>query len=121
EDIDSYYEQEVNNGIKTMYRGASNLRIGGEARFDMLMLRLGFGYYGNPYKNAALGSARLNYSGGIGFRFEHVFIDLGYNHSTSTFTEQPYVVIYPTEVIDVPTATVKSSFNSIAMTVGLKF
>lgn len=121
EAAENYYQQEVNNGIKTMYRGASNIRIGGEARFDMLMLRLGFGYYGNPYKNTAQGSERLTYSGGIGFRFEHVFIDLGYNHSTSTFTEKPYVVIYPTEVVDVPTATVKNNFNNVALTVGLKF
>lgn len=121
EDLDSYYEAEVNSGIKTMYRGASNLRIGGEARFDLLMLRLGFGYYGNPYKNAADGSERLNYSAGVGFRFDNVFLDLGFNHTSATAKEEPYAVVYPNEVINVPTATIKNSFNNVALTVGVKF
>lgn len=121
EDLDSYYEAEVNSGIKTMYRGASNLRIGGEARFDLLMLRLGFGYYGNPYKNTADGSERLSYSAGVGFRFDNVFLDLGFNHTSATAKEEPYAVVYPNEVINVPTATIKNSFNNVALTVGLKF
>lgn len=121
EDLDSYYESEVNGGIKTMYRGASNLRIGGEARFDLLMVRLGFGYYGNPYQNTADGSERLNYSAGVGFRFDNVFLDLGFNHTTATVTEEPYAVVYPNEVIDVPSATIKNSFNNVALTVGVKF
>jgi len=121
EDIDSYYESEVNNGIKTMYKGASNLRIGGEARFDLLMLRLGFGYYGNPYQNAANGSERINYSAGVGFRFDNVFLDLGFNHTQATTMEQPYAIVYPNEVIDVPDATIKNSFNNVAITVGFKF
>jgi hypothetical protein len=123
DDLDSYYEQEVNNGIRTMYRGASNLRLGGEVRFDIIMLRAGFGYYGNPYRTAAMGSERLSYSAGIGFRFDNVFIDLGFNHTSATATEQPYVVIYPEPVgvIGVPTATIKNSFNNIALTTGIKF
>ncbi len=121
EDIDSYYEAEANSGIKNMYKGASNLRIGGEARFDLLMLRLGFGYYGNPYQNATDGSERINYSAGVGFRFDNIFLDLGFNHTTATIKEQPYAIVYPTEVIDVPQATIKSNFNSVAATIGLKF
>ncbi|MCB0698089.1 MAG: hypothetical protein KDC07_12040 [Chitinophagaceae bacterium] len=121
DNTDNYYENEVNSGIKSMYKGASNLRIGGEARFDMLMLRLGFGYYGNPYRTASNGSETMNYSAGVGFRFDDVFIDLGFNHSTSTVKEQPYAVVYPNEVIDVPKATIKNSFNNLALTVGFKF
>lgn len=122
-DLDSYYEQEVNNGIKTMYKGASNLRLGGEMRFDIIMLRLGFGYYGNPYRNTAMGSERLNYSAGVGFRFDNVFFDLGFNHTTATAKELPYAVVYPDPVgvIDVPMATIKNSFNNIALTAGIKF
>lgn len=121
EDVDSYYETEVNSGIKNMYKGASNLRIGGEARFDLLMLRLGFGYYGNPYQKATDGSERLSYSAGVGFRFDNVFLDLGFNHTNATNMEQPYAIVYPTEVIDVPKATIKNSYNNVAVTVGLKF
>ena len=63
----------------------------------------------------------MNYSAGVGFRFDDVFIDLGFNHSTSTVKEQPYAVVYPNEVIDVPKATIKNSFNNLALTVGFKF
>lgn len=121
EDLDSYYESEVNNGIKSMYQGASILRVGGEARFDILSVRLGLGYYGNPYKNAAMGSDRMSYSAGAGLRLDNVFLDLGFSHSTSSFKEQPYSVVYPNEVINVPTATVNNAFNNVALTIGLKF
>lgn len=124
DELDSYYEQEVNGGIKTMYKAASNIRLGGEVRFDIVMLRLGFGYYSNPYRNTAMGSERLNYSAGVGFRFDNVFLDLGFNHTAATATEQPYVVIYPDPaigVINVPTATIKNTFNNVALTAGIKF
>lgn len=121
EDLDSYYESEINNGIKTMYRGASNLRIGGEARFDIVMVRLGLGYYGNPYRNAAAGSDRMTYSAGAGLRFDNVFIDLGFSHSTSTFTETAYVAAYANEIISAPQATIKNGFNTVALTFGVKF
>lgn len=123
EDIDSYYESEVNNGIKSMYKGASNLRIGGEARFDIFMVRLGFGYYGNPYKDKNMGSERLVYSAGAGIRFDNVFIDLGYSYGTSTFKEQPYAVVYqnPYEVVNVPNATVNMTQSNVALTLGVKF
>jgi len=123
DDLDSYYEQEVNNGIKTMYKGASNIRLGGEVRLDFVMLRAGFGYYGNPYQTAAMGSERLSYSAGVGFRFDNVFIDLGFSQTTATKTEKPYAVVYPEPVgvIGVPTATIKNSFSNIALTTGIKF
>lgn len=123
DELDSYYEQEVNSAIKNMYRGTSNLRLGGEVRFDIVMLRAGFGYYGNPYRTAAMGSERLSYSAGVGFRFDNIFLDLGFNHTGATDTEQPYAVVYPDPVgvIGVPTATIKNSFNNIALTAGVKF
>lgn len=120
--IDSYYENEVNSGIKSMYKGASNLRLGGELRLDLVMIRLGFGYYGNPYSNSAMGSESISGSAGIGFRFDNIFLDLGYSHTNSSFQEQPYTVIYPVEgEIPVPNATIKRNQNNVAVTVGVKF
>ena len=123
EAIDSYFENEVNTGIKNMYRGASNLRIGGELRLDLVMVRVGFGYYGNPYQNSAMGSESISGSAGVGLRFDNIFIDLGFNRTSYTMVEQPYVVIYsnPTQVIDVPDATIKTARNNVALTFGVKF
>lgn len=121
EDFDSFYESEINTSIKNMYKGASNLRLGGELRFDLVMARLGFGYYGNPYQDAARGSETLTFSAGVGARFDNVFIDLGFMHAARTKIEQPYAVVYPDEVIEVPDAEIKQSFNNIALTIGFKF
>ncbi|MBZ0098325.1 MAG: hypothetical protein K8F30_04535, partial [Taibaiella sp.] len=126
DDLHSYDEEEVNNGIKAMYKGGHNVRLGGEVRFDIVMFRLGFGYYGNPYKNTALGSERLNYSAGVGLRIDNIFFDLGFNRTSATVKEPPYAIVYnwpngDVEVIDVPTATIKNSYNNLAMTVGVKF
>lgn len=121
EDINSYQESEINNGIKNMYKGASNIRLGGEVRFDMVMMRLGFGYYGNPYQDASRGSERITASAGMGVRFDNVFIDLGFMHTAATNVENPYVAVYPNEIIAAPDATVKQGFNNIALTLGFKF
>ncbi|MCB0699081.1 MAG: hypothetical protein H6551_05215 [Chitinophagales bacterium] len=118
-----YFESEVNDSIKNMYKGAYNLRVGGEARFDIVMVRLGFGYYGNPYQDATMGSATLSYSGGVGVRFDNIFIDLGFVHSESTRKEQPYSLAYdqPIGNIWVPKAEIKNSMNNAALTFGVKF
>lgn len=119
--VDSYYESEVNTAIKNMYKGASNIRLGGEVKFDYVMLRAGLGYYGNPYTNANMGSETITASAGVGFRLDNLFVDLGFMHASSKFAEQPYVLIYPDEVIDVPSANIKKGFSNISLTVGTKF
>lgn len=117
------YETEVNNNIKNLYTAASNLRLGGELRLDDLMLRLGFGYYGNPYQDAAMGSETIQISAGAGMRFDNIFLDLGFAHSQREFTEQPYTLTYPQPIGSIPVydANVKSSMNNVALTLGFKF
>lgn len=124
--VDGFAESDLNNRIKSTYKGASNIRIGGEARIDILMLRLGFGYYGNPYQNADMGSATLNYSLGAGVRFDNFSIDLGFAHTRREFTEQPYRADYTN--IDpaignvwVQPATTELNMNNLALTLGLRF
>ena len=36
---------------QALYKSAPNLRVGGELKFNTLMVRLGGAYYGNPYKD----------------------------------------------------------------------
>ncbi len=108
-----------NRSIKNQYEGASNFRIGGEARLDVLALRAGFGYYGNPYVDKNLGSARTDFSGGIGIRGANMFADLSFTHSYYTRKDQPYVLNNP--VVTVPSATVQNGLNNVALTVGFKF
>jgi len=114
------YEAMVNQMIKNTYRGASNFRIGIEGRpIDFMMVRVGFGYYGTPYKVNPVNANRVDLSAGIGFRFNHWFTDLGFVHSMYNGQEQPYVLPY--SMVTVPSATLKSSLNNAALTIGFKF
>jgi hypothetical protein len=123
---DKQYESEVNNGIKQAYQGASNIRTGVEIRLDNFQLRGGFGYYGNPSASGNDGSSRLDFSGGIGFRFPKAFIDLGFVHRSYKNNEQPYYLAGTTTPgslyygITVPTANLTSGTNTAALTLGFK-
>ncbi len=114
------YETSVNQLIKSTYKAASNFRLGVEGRpVDFMMVRLGFGYYGTPYKNSPSNASHMDFSAGIGFRFNHWFTDLGFVHTMYNGQEQPYVLPYPTVVV--PSATLKNSLNTAALTIGFKF
>lgn len=120
-DIDNGdYESYINTAIRSTYKGASNFRLGAEARpMDILMVRLGFGYYGSPYKKSAGNGDRIDISAGLGFRFSDWFIDFALVNSSYKQAEQPYVLPY--EGVIVPTANIKNSKNNAALTIGFKF
>ncbi len=111
-------ESQINQSIRNAYQAASNVRLGGEVRLEPVMLRAGVGYYGSPYKNFS-GGDRLDFSAGLGFRFDQVFLDLGFRHSRFQNEEQPYVLPY--EGVMTPIATLKNSHNNVAVTLGFKF
>lgn len=113
-------ERYLNTYARQQYKGASNVRIGAEGRpSDLILLRVGFGYYGSPYKNTTVKADRIDLSAGIGFRFQQWFIDFGYVNSSYEQPEQPYQLPY--EGVVVPTATLKHSKNNAALTIGFKF
>ncbi len=121
---DRSFQNDINQSIKNTYTGASNLRLGLEGRIDQIALRVGFGYYGSPYKNANFNADRIDISAGIGFRSDNWFIDLGFINSQSEVREQPYS-LDPTatgyENVIVPTAILRNSFNNAALTFGVRF
>ena len=115
------YQTAINQTIKNTYKAASNFRIGVEGRpIDFMMVRLGFGYYGTPYKTSNTSDNRMDLSAGIGFRFSHWFTDLGFVHTMYNGQEQPYVLPYPVYPT-VPTASLKNNLNTAALTIGFKF
>ncbi|MEO6833175.1 MAG: hypothetical protein ABI378_11655 [Chitinophagaceae bacterium] len=121
------YQSLINNNIQSTFQGASNIRTGIELRLDNIFLRGGFGYYGNPYKSGNPSAERLDFSGGIGFRFERSFIDLGFVHHQYKTSEQPYTLpdtnnpssLYYNLVV--PTAQLTTGANNAVLTVGFKF
>ena len=116
----------MNLDIRNTYKAASNFRLGAEGRLGKyFMLRLGFGYYGNPYKTTDYNAQRIDVSGGFGFHFHHFFTDLAIVHSMYQVEEQPYSIDYSGVISSgaatIPTATTSYSINNLAMTVGVKF
>ncbi len=124
EGADRSLQNDINQSIRNTYTGASNLRLGLEGRIDQIALRVGFGYYGSPYKNANFNADRIDISAGIGFRTDNWFIDLAFINSQSEVREQPYTLNPQTAGyanVIVPTATLKNSFNNAALTFGVRF
>lgn len=84
------YFKQVNNIIKDQYKGAFNFRVGGEIKFNIIMARLGFAYYGSPYKTSPEKVYRTMLSGGLGYRHRGFFLDLTYVHNTTRDFDLPY-------------------------------
>lgn len=108
---------DVNSTIRSKYTSTSNIRLGGEIRFDPLTFRLGYAMYGSPFKTGDNSAAdRNSYSAGIGFRDKNYFIDFGY--VLTKYTESGY--LYDPEVVK---SSVRSSYKTSAfvLTMGVRF
>ncbi len=112
----NYYNL-INDAIKDTYKGNVNLRLGGELKFNTIMVRLGTAYYGSPYQDAALKASRIIGSGGIGYRNKGMFIDLTYSHIMNKDVAFAY------RLNDKPNtfASQSGSRGSLMLTVGFKF
>ena len=94
------------------------MKLGGELKFNTVMGRLGFAYYGSPYADAQLQASRMNISGGIGYRNQGYFIDLTYVHSMQKDVNFPYRVDYPRYNTF---AVLRETRSNVLLTVGVKF
>lgn len=111
------YYKALNNVIKDYYKGAFNFRAGGELKFNTLMARLGFGYYGNPYHDKELNASQVLLSGGLGYRNRGYFIDLTYVHRTKKDVNFPYRLTDRANTF----ANTRQQTGMVVATVGYKF
>jgi hypothetical protein len=116
-EMDKAYYKELGDVVKEIYKGAFNFRVGGEIKFSPFMGRLGFAYYGNPYKDVPYKGTRMLLSGGLGYRNKGVFIDLTYVHTVTKDVDLPYRL----EDRENTYADVKQQRGNIVATVGFKF
>lgn len=116
EDEKLYYKA-LNKVVKADYKGNFNFRVGGELKFNVIMARLGFAYYGNPYKNAAYKASRMLLSGGLGYRNKGLFIDITYVHAVSKDVNFPYRLQDRANTY----AVLKQQRGNIVATLGFKF
>lgn len=108
---------EENAAIRNVYTSASNLRLGGEYRIDHLTLRGGFGWYGSPFKSTLNDAEQQYYSGGIGYRDKHFFMDLAYVRSVSR--EDYY--LYTLNEVQVNPVKNKMITNNFLLTLGFRY
>jgi hypothetical protein len=111
------YFDELNNTISDIYKSSINVRLGGELKFNTIMVRAGFGYFSNPYKDPEINGKRMNISGGLGYRNKGHFIDLTYMHQILNDGFYPYRL---NDNFFAPVG-MKGSTGNIMLTVGFKF
>jgi hypothetical protein len=111
-----YYKQ-LNGVIKDIYKGNINARIGGEVKFNTIMGRVGFGYYGNPYKDAPIRANKMTLSGGLGYRNKGFFVDVTYVHRITKDFDIPYR-LQNTETLY---AGIKQQTGNVIASIGVKF
>jgi hypothetical protein len=111
------YYKPFNDAIDAIYKSAFNFRLGGELKFKIIMARLGFAYYSNPYKDKELKASKMNLSGGLGYRHKGIFLDLTYVHHINKDVNFPYRVSAPrTNTF----ANLKETGGNVLLTVGFK-
>jgi hypothetical protein len=111
------YYSGVNSAIKDYYKSAFNFRVGGELKFTTIMARLGFAYYGNPYKDTELKGRKMFASGGLGYRNKGFFVDLTYVLALNRDADFPYRLPDKANTF----AAINGTGGNIAMTFGVKF
>ncbi|WP_298713190.1 hypothetical protein [Chitinophaga sp.] len=111
-----------NRVIENAYTGAVNVRLGGELKFNVLAVRAGFSYYGNPYSSdfSDVDGSIKRVSGGLGYRNRGFFSDLTYVHTLNSKTTYNPYVLNESEYA-APVATGNLSGGNIVLTVGFKF
>ena len=111
------YYKLLNQVIKDQYKGAFNFRVGGELKFNVLMTRLGFAYYTNPYKDDELNASKMLLSGGLGYRNKGFFVDLTYVYSINKDVSFPYRLQDKGNTF----AELNNQRSNVVATVGMKF
>ncbi|MCC6186966.1 MAG: hypothetical protein IT256_07435, partial [Chitinophagaceae bacterium] len=113
-------EQSYNANIKNLFTAASNIRAGIELKFDQLMVRGGFGFFGSPYKDKTIQSDKTNISAGLGYRFGNTFVDFAVVNTSFKTSEKPYYIQSWPGYGLASDAVIKNNFTTGVFTIGWK-
>jgi hypothetical protein len=110
-----FEEDLVNEQITNTLSSAIKLKFGAEYALNALRFRIGTIFQQSPYAGDTSFSTML--SGGIGYRFERVFLDFGYQQQKSEIGYIPYGV----QLLPQPQVNNKTNFNRFVFTAGYKW
>ncbi len=117
---DNFDYSPVNTEIKNILKPTSNIRVGGEYRFDALYLRAGYGLYGKSFASGE-DNADLHYNSiafGAGFREKNVSVDFGFTN----FKYSQKYFLYPVDAgINLAQVNLNTTRNVFTLTIGYKF
>ena len=122
-DEDPAYQElsdELNATIRSKYRGAINVRVGGEYAKERFRIRGGYAMYSSPFSSSVFTERRpyQTYSGGLGYSAKKFYIDLAYVLGRNGEDYLPYDV---TNSPNVQLVTNEQYDHTIALTLGVRF
>ena len=111
-----------NTTIENIYNSATNIKLGGEYRYEMFRLRAGYAHYGDPYKSnfdgVDLDRSRKMISGGVGINLGKYFFDLAI---VNTKFDQSFRSYRMAVLEDSPLTVIKHNMTNAKLTFGLNF
>lgn len=111
-----------NEVIKSIYSSTINYRVGGEARFNVMRVRAGYAYFGDPYANSpGFDQSTQQFSGGIGAKINAFSIDLAVVNQKYSALYRSYQVLDENGFNYGPVTEIKNSITSGVLTVGFSF
>lgn len=139
---DNGYEQTYaydNDDIRNYLKNTHTVRLGGEYRVTpQLSLRVGYSFTSSPVSDEwldntsyvptagtlpsySLSRTKNNYSGGIGYRFKHAYIDVAYLYRRTSDEVMAYSAIPDKNISGSEKAHLITKNNNIILTFGVKF
>jgi len=109
-----------NKDVKSSFKSALNIRIGGEYRINKYRVRAGYSLMPDPYKTSpnGLDYSINSYSFGVGYRTSSFYIDVAGILGQTNQSYNPYILKgNPTS----PHVSLKNSTTTIAVTLGFPF
>lgn len=108
--LDAYDFAQENSNIATVFRATHSVRLGSEWRNGNWYYRLGWALAPDAYiaSDPRRGLAHKTYAGGLGYRTEHLSIDLGLNYVRST----SFQFLYDPALIE-PTREDRDTFRAL--------
>lgn len=84
--VDAYDYTAENETIEAAFRATHSVRVGTEWRAGNWYFRMGWAFVPDPYErnDPRHGQALRTYAGGLGYRTDHVGVDLGVNYAERT-------------------------------------
>ena len=112
---DAVFAQELSDSISLRYQGSLGVKLGGEYALDQLRLRAGVNFFTSP--DAIDEESQVALSGGLGYYWPNVFLDLGYQITERASLFRPYLTVDPPR----PLVNNLTTRQRLLLTLGFKF